>query len=67
VANPTPSPAPDPRPLRSGSDSPAAEAPPETPAPSAYDWQRSIEAARAQANAALAQIRTAVASRFPKS
>jgi len=31
------------------------------------EWKRSIESARAQANAALRQIRTAVAARFPQS
>jgi hypothetical protein len=30
------------------------------------EWKRSIASARAQANAALRQIRTAVAARFPK-
>ena len=31
------------------------------------DWKRSIASARAQGNAALQQIRSAVASRFPNS
>lgn len=47
--------------------SPAPEPAQESRAMTDEEWKRSIESARAQANAALRQIRTAVAARFPQS